>query len=94
MDQETIPSIVSAEGKSSVYRIGEQSNLLLQARIENSIATFNANETFTFTTQLSEVAPVVTVSPITDTTENGATLHYELVSYDTEAPKYPFLGTG
>ena len=88
LDQETIPSIVSAEGKSSVLLTGLESNqtYYFQARIENSIATFNANETLTFTTQLSEVAPVVTVGPITDTTENGATLHYELVSYDTEAP--------
>ena len=51
LDQETIPSIVSAEGKSSVLLTGLESNqtYYFQARIENSIATFNANETFTFT---------------------------------------------
>ena len=56
--------------------------------IENSLSSRGRNRhLYSFTTLNQEISPLVQIGPASNITASGATLSYDLISYDTNAPE-------
>ena len=81
-------TLANSAGQKSILLTGLENNqtYYFQARISNSQSSNTGSDIYSFTTLNTEVSPVVRIGPIDELTDSNATLHYELVSYDTIAP--------
>ena len=79
----------SESGKISVLLTGLDQNetYYFRARIENSLSSHEATDLYSFTTLNQEIGPMVRVGPVSNISASGATLSYDLISYDTNAPE-------
>ena len=88
LDSFSTPVSVSQTGNNSFLLPELESNktYFYQALLINSASSVHGSDIFSFTTLINEVSPVVKVKNSSDISEAGATIHYELISYDRDVP--------
>ena len=90
-DLSSTSQIVSSSetGKISVLLTGLDPNetYYFRARIQNSLTSEEGTDNYSFTTFNQGISPLVQVGPASNITASGATLTYNLISYDTNAPE-------
>ena len=82
-----ISSSESGEISILLTALDENETYYFRARIENSLSSHEAADLYTFTTLNQKVAPLIEIGPASNITASGATLSYDLISYDTDAPE-------